>query len=54
MFILLEHRSRSDRFMALQLLGYLLRIWAEWRKRNPRARHLPRIAPIVLYHGHRV
>ena len=53
-FILLEHRSRSDRFMALQLLGYLLRIWAAWRKQNPRARHLPRIVPIVLHHGHRV
>ena len=52
-FILLEHKSRGDRFTALYLLSYLVRIWMRWREQNPHAKYLPRIIPLVLHHGRR-
>ncbi|MFM7057213.1 MAG: Rpn family recombination-promoting nuclease/putative transposase, partial [Planctomycetota bacterium] len=47
-YLLLEHKSYIDRQIALQLLGYVLKI-QEWRKRNG----LPPcvVIPIVIYHG---
>jgi hypothetical protein len=37
--------------MAFRLLGYLIRIWERWLTDHPRARALPVIVPVVLYHG---
>ncbi|MFM8477756.1 MAG: Rpn family recombination-promoting nuclease/putative transposase [Planctomycetaceae bacterium] len=47
-YLLLEHKSYIDRHIALQLLGYVLRI-LEWRKRNGQPPCV--IIPIVIYHG---
>ena len=37
--------------MAHRLLGYQDRIWGNWRADHPKAKTLPMILPIVMYHG---
>jgi hypothetical protein len=37
--------------MALRLLSYQDRIWERWRTDHPKAKALPMIIPIVMYHG---
>ena len=53
LYFLFEHQSAppTEGLMALRLLRYQERIWARWHAENPRARKLPMILPIVLYHG---
>jgi predicted transposase/invertase (TIGR01784 family) len=52
-YLLFEHQSKppTDGLMALRLLGYQARIWERWRTDHPKARTLPMILPIVMYHG---
>ena len=50
-YLLLEHKSHPWRWVGLQLLGYLVRIWELHRKQHPKADKLPPILPLVLYHG---
>lgn len=49
--VLFEHKSRPERFVALDLLSYEVDIWRDLRKRDPTVTHLPAILPLVLYHG---
>lgn len=50
-FILVEHKSRPDPWVALQLLRYMLQIWqAALQVRQP----LFPILPLVVYHGKRL
>jgi len=51
LYFLFEHQSTEDRWMALRLLGYMLRIWEQHRKQHPTERLLPPILPLVLYQG---
>jgi len=51
LYLLFEHKSSPDHWIALQLLRYMVRIWEQCRKEQPRAKHLPAIIPLVLYHG---
>jgi predicted transposase/invertase (TIGR01784 family) len=51
-YILFEHKSYPEPFIALALLRYMLRIWEQWRKEDHPGR-LPPILPIVIYHGRR-
>jgi hypothetical protein len=37
--------------MAHRLLRYQVRIWDRWRTEHPKARTLPGIIPVVMYHG---
>jgi hypothetical protein len=48
---LFEHQSTSDSVMPWRRLRYMSRIWDDWGLKNPGARRLPVILPIVLYHG---
>jgi hypothetical protein len=52
-YILLEHKSVSDRWTLLQLLEYQARIWREYLEdhENEGATHLPVILPVVLHHS---
>ena len=50
-YVLFEHQSSPDPLMPFRLLGYLTRIWQHWLDRHPRARTLPLVIPVVLYHG---
>jgi predicted transposase YdaD len=51
LYLLVEHQSEPDRWMALRLHSYVDRIWQRWRTRTPTAHHLPRILPVVVHHG---
>lgn len=48
-YLLLEHKSSPDVWVALQLLRYMVRIWEQ--ARQEKAKKLPPIIPIVVYHG---
>jgi len=51
LYLLFEHKSSKDNWVALQLLRYMLRIWELHRKQHPKKKFLPIILPLVLYHG---
>ena len=50
-YVLLEHQSTPDRWMALRMCGYLTRIWTRHLELHPGVRRLPPIIPIVVYQG---
>jgi len=50
-YVLLEHKSWPDRFTALQLLSYGVRIWRHFLRDNPRANKLPPIVSVVVHHS---
>ncbi|TVQ95340.1 MAG: Rpn family recombination-promoting nuclease/putative transposase [Desulfovibrionales bacterium] len=50
-YFLFEHKSYPNRFVVLQLLRYLIEIWELHRRQHPKAKTLPLIIPIVVYHG---
>lgn len=51
LYILLEHQSSVDRWMALRMLRYVVRQAEHWRKEHPESERLPVIIPLVMYHG---
>jgi predicted transposase/invertase (TIGR01784 family) len=51
LYCLFEHQSKPDPWMPLRLLRYILGIWDQFRKQNPKATKLPPILPVVLYQG---
>jgi predicted transposase/invertase (TIGR01784 family) len=52
-YLLFEHQSTPppEGLMAYRLLRYQDRIWEHWRADHPKAKTLPMIIPIVMYHG---
>ena len=50
-YFLFEHKSYQDRFVRLQLLRYMVEIWALYLKQHKKTKTLPLIIPIVIYHG---
>lgn len=50
-YVLFEHQSSSDRWMPFRLLRYMVRIWEQWLGEHEKAKVLPAIVPVVLYHG---
>ena len=50
-YLLIEHKSVEEPFIAFQLLKYLVRIWELVLKQNKSMKKLPVILPLVLYHG---
>ncbi len=48
LYILFEHQTTEDPWLALRLLGYKVRIWSDYRKAQPAARELPVVIPLVL------
>ncbi len=50
-YVLFEHKSSPDKWIALQLLRYMVKIWELFRKQHPEKNQLPAIIPLVLYHG---
>lgn len=47
-YVLVEHKSHPDPFVALQLLRYMVRIWEKARREG---QPLWPILPVVVYHG---
>ena len=52
-YVVLEHKSHPDRWTALQLLGYVVRVFDRFRADHPDATSLPPVIPIVVHHGPR-
>ena len=51
-YVLLEHKARPAAGTALQMLGYMVRIWQRHAgERAERLRALPPIVPLIFYHG---
>lgn len=50
-YILFEHQSTDDSWMAWRLLRYIVRIWEQHRRENPSAVWLPIVIPVVLFQG---
>jgi predicted transposase/invertase (TIGR01784 family) len=50
-YVLLEHQSTADSWMAFRLLKYIVRIWDRWHRSEQEAKKLPPIIPVVLSHA---
>lgn len=50
-YVLYEHQSTPDPWMAFRILRYLTRIWEHWLTEHQESDWLPVILPVVLYHG---
>ncbi|KFA91647.1 Rpn family recombination-promoting nuclease/putative transposase [Archangium violaceum] len=51
LYVLLEHQSSVDSWMALRMLRYVVRQVERWRQEHPESALLPVIIPLVMYHG---
>ncbi|NMO16769.1 transposase [Pyxidicoccus fallax] len=51
LYVLLEHQSSVDRWMALRMLRYVVRLLERWRQQHPDSPGLPLIVPLVMYHA---
>ncbi|MFL5356356.1 Rpn family recombination-promoting nuclease/putative transposase [Archangium sp.] len=51
LYVLLEHQSSVDRWMALRMLRYVVRQVERWRQEHPESTVLPVIIPLVMFHG---
>ncbi|MEI2607728.1 MAG: Rpn family recombination-promoting nuclease/putative transposase [Candidatus Promineifilaceae bacterium] len=49
-YLLFEHKSYPDRWLAFQLLRYMMRIWEQAHRDQP-DENLPIIIPLVIYQG---
>jgi predicted transposase/invertase (TIGR01784 family) len=50
-YLLIEHKSYVDRLIAFQILRNMVKIWELYLKQHRRAKKLPVILPLALYHG---
>ena len=53
LYVLFEHTVRPNRWVALQVLAYIVGIWRDLRRRRPPAKRLPPVIPIVVSFGAR-
>ena len=51
LYLLFEHQSQPDRWMALRLLRYCCRIWEADRRDYPDEQYLRPVLPLVFYQG---
>ncbi|KJV81410.1 putative permease [Rickettsia hoogstraalii str. RCCE3] len=51
LWILLEHQSTPDHFMAFRLFKYMTDIAARHLTLNPKSKHLPFVYPLIFYNG---
>ena len=51
LYVLFEHLSTSPPLGPYRMLQYEVKIWDDWIARNPAARKLPLILPVVLHHS---
>src|SRR5690606_30291324 len=53
LYILLEHQTKPDHFMALRLFKYMINIIDRHQIENPNDKQLPLIYPLIFYSGKR-
>ncbi|KFE60842.1 Rpn family recombination-promoting nuclease/putative transposase [Hyalangium minutum] len=51
LYLLLEHQSSVDKWMAFRMLRYVMRQLERWLQEHPESDTLPVILPVVMYHG---
>ncbi|HYH94555.1 Rpn family recombination-promoting nuclease/putative transposase [Hyalangium sp.] len=51
LYLLLEHPSSVDKWMAFRMLRYVMRQLERWHQQHPESEKLPVILPVVMYHG---
>jgi Putative transposase, YhgA-like len=51
LWLMLEHQSTVERWMALRVVEVEGRMWQHWRVLHPDHERLPAIVPVVVYHG---
>ena len=51
LWILLEHQSTPDHFMAFRLFKYMTDIASRHLTLNPKSKHLPFVYPLIFYNG---
>ncbi|WP_224246803.1 Rpn family recombination-promoting nuclease/putative transposase [Hyalangium gracile] len=51
LYLLLEHQSSVDKWMAFRMLRYVVRQLERWLQQNPDSEKLPVVLPVVMYHG---
>lgn len=51
LYFLFEHLSTSQPLVPYRMLRYEVKIWEDWIAKNPAARKLPVILPVVLHHS---
>jgi predicted transposase YdaD len=51
LYLLLEHQSSVDRWMAFRMLRYVVRHLERWHFLNPRSDSLPVVIPVVMFHA---
>lgn len=49
--LLIEHKSRAERFTVIDLVESAVMIWQDSRIKNPNAATVPRVYPLVVHHG---
>ena len=56
-YVLIEHQSSPDRWMAWRMLRYIVEIWdnhlRQQRRRGSKADRLPMVIPLVVHHSRR-
>jgi predicted transposase YdaD len=50
-YVLLEHKSSSDKGARLQLLRYVVRVLVDWYERNQQQLPLPAVLPLLVHQG---
>ena len=50
-YLLMEHQSTPDPWMAWRMMRYVMRIWDRYRTEHPTRATLPLVVPVVVYHG---
>lgn len=50
-YLLFEHKSHPEHWVALQLLRYISLQGEAYRKQYPDTQHLPPVYPLVIHHG---
>ncbi|MCP4347363.1 MAG: DUF4351 domain-containing protein [Desulfobacterales bacterium] len=50
-YLLIEHKSYTEQLVSLQILRYKVKIWDQYTKKYPKAKKVPPIFPMLLYHG---
>src|SRR6056297_41268 len=51
LYLLYDHKSSPDKWVSVQLLRYIMLIYASELNENPKMKILPEIFPVVFYHG---
>jgi predicted transposase/invertase (TIGR01784 family) len=53
LYVLVEHKSSPDRWAALQMLRYVVRVYQKLLEKETSRKRLPKVVPLLLYHGSR-